>query len=186
MDALLALQPVIHCAGQGYHLLLGRLHTQGHPTLRRGAGGVSDHRISQPAQVRISNQPLVPLVDAPARSVGKEAFQVYQPNSALPAPPAKVPVQLVLDAPEMPVQALVPLAGPVVIDHAGIIERHQDLVAERLMYLPVRDVGRVDGPHLAPLTQGKMGAFPGLPAALQHLPPASGGAGKQVQFKILR
>ena len=185
MDALLALQPVIHCAGQGYHLLLGRLHTQGHPTLRRGAGGVSDHRISQPAQVRISNQPLVPLVDAPARSVGKEAFQVYQPNSALPAPPAKVPVQLVFDAPKMPVQALAPLAGPVVVDHAGGVEGDQDLVAVCLMHLPVCDVRGVDGPHLTPLTQGKVGAFLGLPAALQHLPPASCGAGKQVQFEVL-
>ena len=38
MDTHLAFQPVIDRAGQSHHLLLRRLHTQGHPPLRRGAG----------------------------------------------------------------------------------------------------------------------------------------------------
>ena len=53
----------------------------------------------------------------------------------------------------MKMQALALLAGAVVVDHAGAVERRQYLLGQHLVDLPVRDVRRVDDPKLSPLTQ---------------------------------
>ena len=96
-----------------------------------------------------------------------------------------MPAQLFLKLPEMPMQALALLAGPVVLYHAGAVQGHQHIIAKGLMHLPVRHMGRIYGPHLAPFPQGEVGAFHRLPPLLQHQPAALGCAGKQVHFKVL-
>ena len=94
-------------------------------------------------------------------------------------------MKLILDTAKMPVQAFSYLAGPVIINHAGTIERNQDFVAKGLVYLPVSDMGRVNRPHFPTLAQSKMAAFFRLPFSVQHFPPTPSGAGEQVQLEVL-
>lgn len=82
-------------------------------------------------------------------------------------------------------QALSLLAGPVVIDHAGAVERRQHLPGENLVDLSVRDVRCVDGPKLSPLPQGKADGFSRPPFPVQDPAPPLGRAGKQVQLKVM-
>ena len=92
----------------------------------------------------------------------------------------EVPRQVLLEPLEMPVQPLPDLAGPVVVDHAGGVQRNQHLIAEGLVDLPVSDVRGIDGPHLAPFAQREMDTFLRFPSSLQDFPPPAGGAGKEV------
>lgn len=127
----------------------------------------------------------MPLVDRLVRGVGEKSLQVQEEHCPGPAEPSIVPPQLFRQAVIGPVQALLLLGGPVVVDHAGVIQRDQRLVAQDLVDLPVRDVRGVDGPHLAPFPQGEMTALHGLPRSLQDFTPAAGRPGKQMVFKVL-
>ena len=85
----------------------------------------------------------------------------------------------------MEVQALSLLAGSVVVDRAGAVERCQHLPGENLVDLAVRDVRGVDDPKLSPLPQRKTDRFSRPPFPIQNLAPALGRAGKQVQLKVV-
>lgn len=127
----------------------------------------------------------MPLVNQPAWSVWEESFQVQKADSTRPAIPSVVPMQLFLNALEMPMKSFPALTGPVVVNHAGAIERNQDLVSVGLMDLSVRDVRRVNRAHFPALAEGKVDAFPGLPSFVQNLPPPLCCARKQVKLKVL-
>ena len=174
MDTHLTLQPIIHGAWEGHHLLLGWLNAQRHPPARCSAGGVIHHSIRHSAEGRVGDQQLVPLVKSLAGCAWEECFEIYEAHGSGASIPAIMPVQMLLQPLEMPMQPFIPLAGPVIEDHAGVIQRDQYLAAEVLVDLPVCDVRRIDGPHLSALTQRKMDAFPRLPSAGQDLPPAAG------------
>lgn len=103
------------------------------------------------------------LVNQPARSVWEETFQVQKADSACPAMSLIMPGKMFFDAPEMPMKSFPALAGSVVINHAGAIERNQDLVPMGLMNLPICDVRCVDRAHFSALTESKVDTFPGLP-----------------------
>ena len=105
----------------------------------------------------------MPLVNQPAWSVWEESFQVQKTDSTRPAIPSVVPMQLFLNALEMPMKSFPALTGPVVVNHAGAIERNQDLVPMGLMNLPICDVRCVDRAHFSALTESKVDTFPGLP-----------------------
>ena len=77
------------------------------------------------------------------------------------------------------------MAGPVVVDHAGAVERRQHLPGENLVDLAVCDVRGVDDPKLSPLPQGKTDCFSRPPCSIQDFAPALGRAGKQVQLKVM-
>ncbi|MEY8404964.1 hypothetical protein AALA54_16970 [Oscillospiraceae bacterium 44-34] len=53
------------------------------------------------------------------------------------------------------------------------------------MDLPIRNMGRVYGANLAPLTQSKVNTPFGFPCFIQQLPPPFCCPGKKVQFKVL-
>ena len=186
MDAGLALDPVVNAAGKRHHLLLGRLHTQRHTPPRHRARGCGDDLVGQGPQARVKDQLLVPLVDRLVRGVGEKSLQVKEKHSPGPAEPSIVPPQLFSQSVIGPVQALLLLGGPVVVDHTGVIQRDQRLVAQDFVDLPVRNVRGVDGPHLAPFPQGEMVALHGLPRSRQDFPSPAGRPGKQMVFKVLR
>jgi hypothetical protein len=95
----------------------------------------------------------------------KEVVKIHQENGALSPMPPVVPAQLFRQPAVMEVQALVLLAGPVVIDHPRAIQRRQDVLGQGLVYLPVIDVRRVNGAGFSALGQGEtdiFSRFPGL------------------------
>ena len=70
--ALLALEPVVHSAGQGHHFLLAGFHPQGHTPIRRGARGVGYDGIRKPSQMRAWYQLLVALVNGLMGGAGEK------------------------------------------------------------------------------------------------------------------
>ena len=64
----------------------------------------------------------MPLVNRAVRRAGEELFQIQQQYTACPPKASEVPVQMVLETVELPVESLALLARPVVIDHGRAIE----------------------------------------------------------------
>ena len=112
-------------------------------------------------------------------------MKIHQEHGALPPVLSELFPQLVLQQLVMEMQALSPLAGPVCIDHAGTVQRDQDIIAKGFVDLAVIDVRRVNGADLAALPQGKVDIFPRFPLAGKNFPPPAGGARKQVALKVL-
>lgn len=117
--------------------------------------------------------------------IGEESLQIQQQNCPFPSKAPVMPMKLFLQTAEMPVKALVLLACPVVIDHTGVIKGNQNFIAQNLVNLPIRNVGRIYGAYLPTLPKGEMGTLHRLPRLFQNLLPPSCCPGKQVNFKVL-
>ena len=111
----------------------------------------------------------MPLIQQRVGRVREKVVKIHQEQGTLQAMLAVMVPQVLGQASVMEMQAAAFLAGFVVVDHTGHIQRHQHLF----------------GQNLAPFFQGEMGGFAWLPCSIQDLAPALGGAGKQVHFKPL-
>ena len=127
----------------------------------------------------------MPLIQQRVGRVREKVVKIHQEQGALQAMLAVMVPQVLGQASVMEMQAAAFLAGFVVVDHTGHIQRHQHLFGQNLINLPILNVRRVYWSNLAPFFQGEMGGFAWLPCSIQDLAPALGGAGKQVHFKPL-
>ena len=132
------------------------------------------------ADLFVQDQVPVSLVDQGVGRGREKVVKIHQEHGALPPVLSELFPQLVLQQLVMEMQALSPLAGPVCIDHAGTVQRDQDIIAKGFVDLAVIDVRRVNGADLAALPQGKVDIFPRFPLAGKNFPPPAGGARKQV------
>lgn len=94
----------------------------------------------------------MPLIQKRMGRIGEEPLQIQQQNCPFPAIAPEMPMKLFLQAAKVPMKALVPLTCPVVIDHARVIKRNQNFIAQGLVDLSVSNVGRIYGAYLSTLS----------------------------------
>lgn len=144
MHPCLTLHEIIYGAWEGYHLLLRGFYPQRHTAPRGRARGRCHHQIGQPPDSGIKDQVLVAAVYSGVWRIWEKSLQVQEEHPSPSPVPLVVPPQMFFQAAVCEMKAFPPLTCPVVIDHAGAVERNQNIVAKGLVNLPVCDVGRVD------------------------------------------
>ena len=117
----------------------------------------------------------MPLIQQRVGRVREKVVKIHQEQGTLQAMLAVMVPQVLGQASVMEMQAAAFLAGFVVVDHTGHIQRHQHLFGQNLINLPILNVRRVYWSNLAPFFQGEMGGFSWLPCSIQDLAPALGG-----------
>jgi len=96
----------------------------------------------------------------------EKVVKIHQEQGTLQAMLAVMVPQVLGQASVMEMQAAAFLAGFVVVDHTGHIQRHQHLFGQNLINLPILNVRRVYWSNLAPFFQGEMGGFAWLPRSI--------------------
>ena len=108
----------------------------------------------------------MPLIQQRVGRVREKVVKIHQEQGTLQAMLAVMVPQVLGQASVMEMQAAAFLAGFVVVDHTGHIQRHQHLFGQNLINLPILNVRRVYWPNLAPFFQGEMGGFARLPRSI--------------------